>query len=321
MTEAATSPDTTTAIPITVVLRSYNDAALLPRTLEALDAQAGVDVTLFAYESASTDNSLEILREFGCAHIEELAPGSYQSSRVLNAGVDRAATELVAFVNSDAILQHDQVLRQLADCLLAGDRRAGAFARQIVRPDADALTRLEYDVAFEHRDQLGTDTASWMTLVCSMIRRDAWRETPFDEAVTFAEDAIWSEQVAALGWTTHYVPEAIAEHSHDYTSSQRYVRAYGDAAALARIRSAPPSNRVIRGFLLPFAKRCLRDSLRLIKLGTPAAILRLPFHRWPQLLGEWRGARDGWQHFHPAPGGPESENREPTLQPLATSSR
>ena len=31
--------DTESDIPVTVVLRSYNDAALLPRTLEALDAQ------------------------------------------------------------------------------------------------------------------------------------------------------------------------------------------------------------------------------------------------------------------------------------------
>jgi rhamnosyltransferase len=314
-------PSTAPAIPITVVLRSYNDAALLPRTLASLDEQTGVDITLLAFESASTDNSLEILRQHGCDHIEELAPGSYQSSRVLNAGVARASTKLVAFVNSDAILMHDRVLRQLADCLLAGDKRAGAFAKQIVRPDADALTRLEYDVAFENRDQLGADAAAWMTLVCSMIRREAWQETPFDEAVTFAEDAIWSHQVAAIGWSTHYVPAAIAEHSHDYSSRQRYVRAYGDAAALARIRSAPPSGNALSGFFLPFAKRCLRDSLRLVALGTPAAVLRLPFHRWPQLLGEWRGACDGWRHFHASPDDQEPNNREVTLQPLATSSR
>jgi len=308
-------------IPITVVLRSYNDAALLPRTLAALEAQTGVDISLLAYESASTDNSLEILREHGCTHIEEMLPGTYQSSRVLNAGVARATTELVAFVNSDAILMHDRVLRQLADCLLAGEKAAGAFARQIVRPDADPLTRLEYDVAFENREQLGPEAASWMTLVCSMIRREAWQQTPFDEAVTFAEDAIWSHRVAALGWSTHYVPEAIAEHSHDYSFRQRYIRSYGDAAALSRIRSAPPAASIVTGVVLPFAKRCFRDSLRLIKLRTPLAALRLPFHRWPQLLGEWRGARDGWHHFHPAPGEPDSENREHTLQPLASSTR
>ena len=121
-------PPTPDNIPITVVLRSYNDAALLPRTLAALDTQTDVDLTLLAFESASRDSSLQILQDHGgFVHIEQLEPGSYQSSRVLNAGVERATTELVAFVNSDAILLHDRVLRQLADCLLAAEKRAGAF--------------------------------------------------------------------------------------------------------------------------------------------------------------------------------------------------
>ena len=308
-------------ISVTVVLRSYNDAALLPRTLESLDAQTGVDLTLLAIESASTDNSLEILQQHGgFAHIEQLEPGSYQSSRVLNFGVERASTDLVAFVNSDAIPMHDRVLHQLADCLLTQKKTAGAFAKQIVRPDADALTRLEYDVAFENREQLGPKVASWMTLVCSMIRREAWLEIPFDHAVTFAEDAIWSHQIAERGWSTRYVPEAVAEHSHNYTARQRYVRAYGDAAALARIADAPPPADALRGFFLPLAKRCVRDSLRLIQLGVPAAVFRLPLHRWLQLRGEWQGARDGYQHFHPnsPPNNSGDPNREPSLQPIAS---
>lgn len=315
MSNSSPAPDN---IPVTVVLRSYNDAALLPRTLASLDAQTGVDLTLLAFESASTDNSLEILRSHGgFAHIEQLEPRSYQSSRVLNAGVERAATELVAFVNSDAILLHDRVLRQLADCLLAGEKRAGAFSKQVVRPDADALTRLDYDVAFEHRDQLGSKAASWMTLVCSMIRREAWLQVAFDRSVTFAEDAIWSQQIADRGWTTHYVAEAIAEHSHNYSAAQRYVRCYGDAAALARIADAPPPSDMLRGVLLPFAKRCLRDSFRLMQLGMPAAVFRLPFHRWPQVLGTWRGGRDGYLHFHPS----DPNQREPSFQPIASNLR
>ena len=49
-------------IPVTVVMRSYNDADLLPRTLAALDRQQGVMIELIVIESASTDNSLEIMK-------------------------------------------------------------------------------------------------------------------------------------------------------------------------------------------------------------------------------------------------------------------
>ena len=48
-------------------MRSYNDAALLPRTFAGLDKQRGVDITLIVFESASTDDSPNIIREHGCA--------------------------------------------------------------------------------------------------------------------------------------------------------------------------------------------------------------------------------------------------------------
>ena len=72
-------------ISLTVVVRSFNDAALLPRTLAALDAQRGVEVRLHVCESASTDNSQAILDAHGYTRCTRLAPASYWSSEVLNA--------------------------------------------------------------------------------------------------------------------------------------------------------------------------------------------------------------------------------------------
>ena len=227
-------------IPVTVVMRSYNDAALLPRTLKALDEQDGVDVTLLVFESASTDDSAEIFEAHGTDWICHMEPGSYRSSRVLNEGVRRANTELVAFVNSDAIMIGRDVLRLMAEAILANERCAGAFARQIVRPDAKPMTRVDYHVAFDNREQLGEPAEHWMSLVCSMVRRSAVERVPFDEELTFAEDAVWSQTMIDEGWTTAYVKEAIVEHSHDYTWRQRYRWTYGDSAALARLRRAAP---------------------------------------------------------------------------------
>ena len=137
-------------IPITVVMRSYNDAPILPRTLESLDSQEGVDVTLFVYESASTDGSQEIFEEHGYDYIYHLEPGEYRSSKVLNDGAERSENELVAYVNSDAIMTEALSLRRLADAILTEEKVCGAFARQTVRPDADPMTRVDYHVAFDN---------------------------------------------------------------------------------------------------------------------------------------------------------------------------
>ena len=297
-------------LALTVVMRSYNDAALLPRTLAALRAQRGVRWKLIVFESASTDGSPAILEAFGPDRMERLEPGSYRSAKVMNRGAAWAGTELIAYLNSDAIMNHDQVLRRLGDAILADERCAGAFAAQTTRPDASALTRLDYHIAFARRHELRGEQAHWLSMVCSMIRRSAWLEQPFDERLTYAEDAVWSSRQRQRGRSIRFVPEASAEHSHEYTWAERYRRDYGDKAALAVLATRAPPGNALTGFALPLAKRCLRDAWRLTRLGRPWTALRLPAYRWPQLLGGWRGARDGWRHWH----GAASDRTQPFLR-------
>ncbi len=298
-------------IPVTVVMRSYNDAALLPRTLAALDAQQGVDVTLFVYESASTDGSKEIFEEHGYDYIYHLEPGEYRSSKVLNDGTGRSEDELVAYVNSDAVMTEPLTLRRMADAILADEKICGAFARQTVRADADPMTRVDYHVAFDKRHELGEPAASWMSLVCSMVRRGALMENQFDDALTFAEDAVWSQGMIDQGWETAYVEDAVAEHSHNYNWEERYRRTYGDAAALARLLDEEPNRSYLTGFLIPYIKRCLRDLPRLAKVGKLHAFYKVPFYRWPLMLANFRGTRDGWDFFNSEP-----EEGKEHLQPV-----
>jgi len=292
-------------IPLTVVLRSFNDAALLPRTLAALDAQRGVEVRLHVCESASTDNSQAILDAHGYARCTRLTQDNYWSSAVLNAACQAADTELIAFVNSDAILRGDEVLLRLCESVLAEGQIAGAFARQEPRINAAPLTRLELHVAFGCRERLGAD-AQRLSLVCSVIRRSVWLATHFDERLTYAEDWTWSRDIEARGLRTVYVPAVAVEHSHDYNLHQAWRRAWGDAAAMAYRQDAPPKS-WLRCVLFTWPRRCLSWSRLAIRLGLLPNIWHLPGWLWPRLDGAWHGARAGWQAHH----GPNPTARQP----------
>ena len=61
---------------------------------------------------------------------------------VLNKGISMATTELVALINSDAILeQNDTLPTHGAIHSWRPAKCAGVFARQSVRPDANAMTK------------------------------------------------------------------------------------------------------------------------------------------------------------------------------------
>ena len=130
---------------------------------------------------------------------------------MLNDGTERSKDELVAYVNSDAVMTEPKTLRQMAEAILADEKICGAFARQTVRADANAMTRVDYHVAFDNRHELGQPAACWMSLVCSMVRRSALMENPFDDALTFAEDAVWSQGMIEQGWKTAFVEDAVGK--------------------------------------------------------------------------------------------------------------
>lgn len=283
-------------IPISVVMRSYNDAPLLPRTLEALDDQEGVKVELLVFESASTDDSVAIFEAHGFDKMVQLEAGSYWSSKVLNEGVRLASHEVVVFLNSDAILTSPQVLRGMADRLLASEKTAGVFARQLPRPDAGFMTCLEFKYAFEKRESMKAE-ADWLSLVCSAVRRSVWEKVAFDERITYAEDAVWTSAVNKLGFEIAYVPEVAAEHSHEYTWTQRYDRSFNDAVALGLIATSDPSSSWLGGFLLPWLKRSVRYGLRACLAGKPWMAPFVFSYQYPLVDGQRKGAALGWRHF------------------------
>ena len=72
---------------VSIVLRSFNEGWALHGTLDALKAQAYGNWELIAFDSGSSDGSVEILREFGPAHFIQMLPHEYKPGRVLNQGM------------------------------------------------------------------------------------------------------------------------------------------------------------------------------------------------------------------------------------------
>ena len=143
--------------------------------------------------------------------------------------------------------------------MLADERCAGACVAQDVRADATPFTRLDHHLAFSaDRSQLA-EGQHWLSMVTSMIRRSVWERIPFDERVTYAEDAVWSHAIINAGWTTRFIADRSAEHSHNYTWSQRYRRAYGDSAAFGGYSRKPARAhcdwRCFKAFGTPLAQR------------------------------------------------------------------
>jgi glycosyltransferase involved in cell wall biosynthesis len=84
---------------ISVVVPSFNQGKYLRETIESLLAQSG-DIEIIVQDGGSTDESIEILKEYEGRIIWQSAPDGGQADAI-NKGLAKATGELMAYLNSD----------------------------------------------------------------------------------------------------------------------------------------------------------------------------------------------------------------------------
>jgi rhamnosyltransferase len=274
-------------------MRSKDDIRIIERTLKALRSQS-IECQILNIDSGSTDGTLSVIRRF-TDRLIEISPESYIPGAVINRGMAETDGEFVVFLNSDAV----PTSRDWLESLLGGfqsEQIGAVFGRQISRPYAHALVQLDTDRAFGD----GFVSAKWkhfFSMANSAVRRTAWEHLPFSTSLRYSEDIDWTWRLKQRGVQVAYISEAIAEHSHNYTLHQSYVRQRGEGEADAQIygKSVPEIN-LFRSFLLPLSAAWSRDVIYCLKSRRFAPIVHSLFLRPVQHLGRYSGYRKGAQN-------------------------
>ncbi|HXA14150.1 MAG TPA: glycosyltransferase [Opitutaceae bacterium] len=277
-------------MPVSIILRSFNEGWALCKTLPALQAQEYKNWELIVIDSGSSDGSVDLIRQAAPRHFLQILPHEYRPSRVLNTGMQLARSEAVIFLNADATPQDSQWLEPLV-AALRDPQTAAVFSRQIPRPDCHAVFASDYDRCFgASRESAGWD--HFFSMVSSGIRRDIWAQRGFLESMQYSEDDEYTRWCRSQGHRIVYCPESVVMHSHNYAPRQAYKRSFGEAWALCAMGAAHAP-----GFTWPkaLALGWLNDVRR--DLGFCIRTRRLP--EWPQgwriRWAQRRGKLDGFK--------------------------
>ena len=282
-----------TDTPVSIVLRSFNEAWALPATLAALAAQTHRSWELIVFDSGSTDGSVELLQAARPACFIQLKPHDYRPGRVINQGMQLARHERVIFLNADATPQGPDWLAPLV-AALGEPGVAAVFGRQIPRPDC----RLPFDRDYERCFGPQRESAKWdhfFSMVSSGLRRDVWARIGFNEAMQYSEDDDYTRRCRAEGHRIRYVPESVVMHSHNYTPRQAFKRSFGEAWALAGACAERREGfRPVRAFA-GWARDVAGDlafAWRRARLAQWPGAVQI---RWQQRLGGLHGYRAVWR--------------------------
>ena len=268
---------------ISVLMRSHNDAPFIRQTVEMLLCQeAGDEVEIISCDDHSTDGTAEYLESV--PQIRRIAPppGRYIPGKTLNHMVHHAQGDYIVFNNADAIVQHKEYLQNLVAPLK--DKNVDCvFGNQIPRPDAYGVVRKDYERAFGD----GSISAKWgrfFSLVSSGFRRADLIAKPFNEQIQYSEDSEWVNRNEA---TIVYVPDAVVEHSHNYTLAEVQKRFFNEGVADTQMGKSPVS---LFRTLRSIAVETLRDYIYLLRHGMITEIT-YPFpYRYVQKISYYKGA-------------------------------
>jgi len=281
------------APPVSIIMRSFNEAWALRETLPALAAQSYKNWELIAIDSGSTDGSVELLRQFQPRHLVQILHSEYNPSRVMNQGMRLASSNFGIFLNADATPQGADWLGPLVMELI-DPQVAAVFGRQIPRPDCQAVFAHDYERCFGPNRE-STNWDNFFSMASSGIRKDIWAKRGFNERMQYSEDDEYTRWCTAQGYGVAYVPESIVMHSHNYTAAQAWKRSYGEGCALAAVCSGPSAHptwwkNVFLGWAND-AKKDLAYCTRSRRLHEWPHALNI---RWRQRSGARAGFRDGW---------------------------
>ena len=117
-------------IRITVITVCYNSAATILDALESVSAQTHANVEHIVIDGASTDGTLELLRQWRKHPIRLVSEPDSGIYNAMNKGFSLATGEVVGFLNSDDLYADASVLSQVAATF--GDSRLEACYADLV---------------------------------------------------------------------------------------------------------------------------------------------------------------------------------------------
>jgi rhamnosyltransferase len=296
---------------VSILIPTLNGGPLFADVLSRLRTQTYPrPVELLIIDSGSTDQTLDTARQHN-ATIHQINKKDFDHGLTRNRGISLSTGDIVLLLTQDA-LPADNLLIQNLVAAFDDPLVAGAFARQIPRPEADALvarnihnwiagsetphiSHITDRRAYDHLSPIEKYLFCVFDNVTSAVRRSAWQQIPFHQNA-FGEDIEWSKRALEAGWKIAYQPAAAVIHSHDRPIQYEYKRTYMCHQTLYNLfglQTLPARRFIPRALLHGILKDtayALRHEKSLSKKLALAA--KVPLLAWYSALGQYRGARD-----------------------------
>ena len=256
-------------------------------------------------DSGSTDRTLSILKDYP-VRLFHIPPREFNHGRARQFASEQAEGEFFVYLVADAVPADRHWFEPLVDAVAKDPKVAGAYSRQIPRPEADSIetARVRNKISgSEKRREVSIQNPEEFELlppaqrlaladfedVSACRRRSVWQKIPIRE-LYWAEDLAWSLETLRAGYKIVFEPESRVIHSHRQTMAHSFRRGYADQRVTKEwfglVYFAD------RRELLVNSTQLLGERLREARKDGVGTILRAPLWLWAEVAGNFLAARE-----------------------------
>ena len=259
------------AVPVSVILPTYNRGALLPRSIGSVIGQTYEKFELVVVDDGSEDDTAAVVSGFSDERIRHIKlPRNRGLSAARNAGIAEARGAYLAFQDSDDEWHGQKLARQL-NALHAHPEAAVVYSDMHRRANDGRLMYLRSPTIVRGR-LTNPETHFWQSYMLAMqpalVRRECVGDLWFDERLVMFEDLDFYLRLARRceffhmkePLVTYFETQGLTTNrSKEFTARRQLVRKYR-GALLARdpaflVRETV--NTLLRRSLMPIVNRHL----------------------------------------------------------------
>jgi threonine dehydrogenase-like Zn-dependent dehydrogenase/GT2 family glycosyltransferase len=214
------------AMPETsIIIRAMNEERWLPDVFAALHRQKYRDFEVLLVDSGSVDRTRDIGAANG-ARIVRLRTEDFTFGHSLNVGIEAARGRYMAIISAHAIPAGEDWLELLV-APLRREEVAMVYGGQRGHAESKFSEWKDFKRVFPATPKPVKNPAPFANNANSAVKKELWREHPFDEGLPGLEDIEWAKHWMKRGLKVAYEPNATVIHIHTETWAQvrrRYQR-------------------------------------------------------------------------------------------------
>lgn len=219
---------------ISLVIPTLNAGEEIGDLLKRLLAQTVVPDEFLVVDSASTDNTASIAKEYPDVRVLSIERKDFNHGLTRDMALREATGDIVCFMTQDAVPANDKFVENLIAPIRSDGEIAISSGRQLPKADARRFEQLvrafnytgvSYVRSKVDVSKLGIKTY-FATDVCAAYRRSQYLELGGFGKTNMSEDMLMAAKAINAGYKVAYAADAEVYHSHNLTLKEQYRRNY-----------------------------------------------------------------------------------------------